>query len=195
MKCFEGIGMPVFKQQKGRSEAVDLSDDTILHGAKSIAKALAIPGGQASLDFVVARYLGWFDAAQARGMSWKHMTDVLFAAGAKRETGERFSTGHLSAVVWRQRKQSDQTEITDSTPTGTRRGPIPIGQPIAAPLKAAASKARKNSSKRTSRGTIDDRTTEVRRRTGDRKTGSDPNVDIRASMNRAARLRRQTDND
>jgi hypothetical protein len=166
--------MPVSKQ-RSRSKATDVTDDMILNGAKSIAKALAIPGGQASLDFVVARYLPWFNAAQARGMSWKHMTDVLFAAGAKRETGERFSTGHLSAVVWRQRKQTGQAEIAGYTRTKARRGPIPIGPPIAAPLKDA-SKTRKNISKRTSRGTnevIDDRTTEVRRRAGDRETSND----------------------
>ena len=181
MKCFEEVQVPSFKQ-RSRPEATDVTDDMILNGAKSIAKALAVPGGQASLDFVVARHLPWFNAAQARGMSWKHITDVLFTAGAKRLTGKRFSTGHLSAVVWRQREQTEANEMTRGMRIEAQRDFSPIPPPIAATLNPASKPRANKRSLRSTKKAEGDRTIEVSH-AGDRPAGSDAAL-IRASMNR-----------
>lgn len=82
-------------------------NDEIEAGAKAIVEDLKMPGGrQKKLAKVVAAHLSWFDAAEARGMTWDDMIAVLAAAGARRKSGLPLSRGTLSSAVWRKRKDA-----------------------------------------------------------------------------------------
>jgi hypothetical protein len=75
-------------------------------GAKAIASDLTLPGGRRKkLARVVEDHLAWFDAAEARGMTWEDMVAVLSAAGVKGGTGRRLTVGSLSSAVWRKRNE------------------------------------------------------------------------------------------
>jgi hypothetical protein len=90
-------------------------------GAKAIAKDFELPGGRrAKLARVVARHLDWFDAAEARGMTWDDMIAVLAAAGAKRENELPLSRGALSSAVWRKRRGVDQPAQKVAGSSGAR---------------------------------------------------------------------------
>jgi hypothetical protein len=76
-------------------------------GAKAIAEDFDLPGGgQKKLARVVEGHLAWFEAVEARGMTWADMTRLLFAAGAKGQNGRPFSVGTLSSTVWRKRDEA-----------------------------------------------------------------------------------------
>jgi hypothetical protein len=76
----------------------------IEEGAKAIAEDLKLPGGGLKkLARVAENHLGWFDAVEARGMTWGDMIRLLFAAGAKDQNG-LFTVGTLSSTVWRKRE-------------------------------------------------------------------------------------------
>jgi hypothetical protein len=89
-------------------------------GAKAIAADLARPGGgRKKLARVVGDHLDWFDAVEARGLTWNDMTRLLFAAGAKGRGSRPISVGTLSSAVWRKRKKilaSLQSARTRTTP-------------------------------------------------------------------------------
>jgi hypothetical protein len=76
-------------------------------GAKAIAEDLRLPGGGLKkLARVIADHLGWFDAAEARGLTWADMSRLLFAVGAKGQNGRPFSVGTLYSTVWRKREDA-----------------------------------------------------------------------------------------
>jgi hypothetical protein len=73
-------------------------------GAKAIAGDLRLPGGgQKKLARVVREHLEWFEAVDARGMTWADIARVLFVLGAKDRNGRAFSVGTLSSTLWRER--------------------------------------------------------------------------------------------
>lgn len=75
-------------------------NDEIEAGAKAIADDLNLPGGRRKkLARVVEDHLYWFDAAEARGMTWDDMIVALAAAGARRKNGTPLSYGSLSSAV------------------------------------------------------------------------------------------------
>lgn len=106
---------------------VDGIDKRIAAGAQAIAAALHGPAGQIPLDRVVIDHLVWFDLCQQRGMTWPQIGRLLQKAGAGRENGRPFSSGHLSSVVWRQRQKSPSGEA-DSTPLSPAQ-PVPATEP------------------------------------------------------------------
>lgn len=73
-------------------------------GAKAIAEDFHLPGGgRKKLSELIAEHLGWFDAAEQRGMSWNDMVRALAAAGVTGKGGNPLSIGTLSSTVWRER--------------------------------------------------------------------------------------------
>ena len=87
-------------------------DKTIEVGAAAIADDLRLPGGrQKKLAKVVKSHLGWFDAAEARGMTWDNIAQLLSAAGANSEDGKPFTVGTLSSTVWRKRQVGHKPDI------------------------------------------------------------------------------------
>jgi hypothetical protein len=79
-------------------------------GAKAIAEDLRLPGGGLKkLARVVEDHLDWFDAVEARGLTWADMSRLLFAAGAKGRNGRPFSVGTLYSTVWRKREDAKRT--------------------------------------------------------------------------------------
>jgi hypothetical protein len=92
-------------------------NDEIEAGAKAIAKDFELPGGRRTkLARVVARHLDWFEAAEARGLTWDDMIAVLAAAGARRPNGLPLSRGTLSSAVWRKRSEVDVDKISLNRP-------------------------------------------------------------------------------
>lgn len=106
-----------------------LSDDELAQGAQAIADDVRIGGtGRLMLARVIDDHLGWFEKAQARGLQWTDIIDVLFRAGVTRLDGRPLSRGHLSSLVWRKQKSAMAT--------------------IPAPVTAPASKVSRQKSKR-----------------------------------------------
>jgi hypothetical protein len=90
-------------------------------GAKAIADDLVLPdGGQKKLARVVEGQLAWFDAAEARGMTWAGIARVLFATGAKGQNGRPFSVGTLSSTVWRKREDAERNADSGASPSNLR---------------------------------------------------------------------------
>ncbi|KAA5595401.1 hypothetical protein [Blastochloris sulfoviridis] len=190
----------IAKAKTGKRGASPEKVDPILAGAQEIAASLIVPGGQASLDFVIEKHLAWFDTAQARGMQWRHIAGVLAKAGACRENGQPFTIGHLSAVVWRQRQKAaragSRSRQQKETPVKRAKTAKPGGTPPAAPEpeRPRRKDAAKPKGKETQTSAIrvapeagpqDHR---LARRPHDRD-------DVRAFMQRAAELRRRPDDD
>lgn len=76
-------------------------------GAKAVAEDLRLPGGGLKkLARVVEDHLDWFDAVEARGLTWSDVSRLLFAAGAKARNGRPFSVGTLYSTVWRKREDA-----------------------------------------------------------------------------------------
>jgi hypothetical protein len=72
---------------------------------------------------VVEDHLDWFDAVEARGLTWNDMTRLLFAAGAKGLNGRPISVGTLSSAVWRKRKKIPTSMPSARTRTNARIAP------------------------------------------------------------------------
>ena len=90
-------------------------------GAKAIAEDLGLPGGgQKKLARVVESHLAWFDAAEARGMTWAGIARLLFSAGAKGRNGRPFSVGTLSSTVWRKREDAERNAESGASPSKLR---------------------------------------------------------------------------
>ena len=78
---------------------------------KTMAADFRLPGGgRMKLSRLVAKHLGWFDAAGERGMGWRDMIRALAAAGVVGPTGKQLSVGTLSSTVWRVRAKADKKE-------------------------------------------------------------------------------------
>lgn len=94
--------------------------DEIEAGAKAIAKDCNLPGGRTvKLARVVARHLHWFDAAEARGLTWDDMIALLAIAGVRRPNGLPLSRGTLSSAVWRKRNEvTAEKKRSDQPPVG-----------------------------------------------------------------------------
>lgn len=77
-------------------------------GLSAIAEDFHLPGGgRKKLSRLVAGHLGWFDAAERRGMSWRDMIGALAAAGVTGKGGRPLSVGTLSSTVWRVRTEKE----------------------------------------------------------------------------------------
>lgn len=84
-----------------------LTDRQIDAGAKALAADMALPGGgRKKLARLVADHLGWFDAVEARGLTWGDMSRLLFAAGVHGPGGRPIPVGTLSSTVWRKRQDA-----------------------------------------------------------------------------------------
>lgn len=60
-----------------------LSNKQIEAGAKAIAEDMMLPGGgRKKLARLVSDHLDWFEAVEARGLTWGDMSRLLFVAGA-----------------------------------------------------------------------------------------------------------------
>jgi hypothetical protein len=103
------------------------SNKEIEAGARLIAEDLQLPGGGSKkLARVVHNHLEWFDAAEARGMTWSDMSRLLSAAGALGKGGRRLTVGTLSSTVWRKRAEAEsKKEVTPQSAQGTR-SPKPV---------------------------------------------------------------------
>ena len=78
-------------------------------GLKAIAEDFNLPGGgQKKLARLVEDHLGWFDAVEARGLTFDDMGRLLFAHGVKRKSGRPFSVGTLSSTLWRKRDEAER---------------------------------------------------------------------------------------
>jgi len=84
-----------------------LTNKQIESGAKAIAEDMTFPGGgRKKLARVVNDHLDWFDAVEARGLTWGDMSRLLLAAGAKGRNGRAIPVGTLSSTVWRKRSDA-----------------------------------------------------------------------------------------
>lgn len=87
-------------------------------GARAIAEDLRLPGGgQKKLARVVRNHLDWFSAAEDRGFTWADMSRLLFAAGAKGESGNAFSVSTLYVTVRREREREEILGSSAASPT------------------------------------------------------------------------------
>jgi hypothetical protein len=100
----------------------NMANKEIEAGARLIAEDLQLPGGGSKkLARVVHNHLEWFDAAEARGMTWSDMIRLLSAAGALGKDGRRLTVGTLSSTVWRKRAEAEsKKETTLQSARGTR---------------------------------------------------------------------------
>jgi len=81
-----------------------LSNKQIEAGAKAIAEDMMLPGGgRKKLARLVSDHLDWFEAVEARGLTWGDMSRLLFVAGAYGSDGRAIPVGTLSSTVWRKR--------------------------------------------------------------------------------------------
>jgi hypothetical protein len=118
------------------------SDRKLKLGAKAIADDLHLPGGgKKMLSRVVAHHLEWFDAADARGLTWSDMIRLLSAAGAVGQNGRALLVGTLSSTVWRKRAEAQEADSkaskTGSTRLGGPRDLISKGLPVSPSFKKA----------------------------------------------------------
>lgn len=96
-----------------------LTNKQIEAGAKAIAEDMMLPGGgRKKLARVVSDHLDWFDAVEARGLTWGDMSRLLLAAGAHGSDGRAIPVGTLSSTVWR--KRSDAASPISPASTQTR---------------------------------------------------------------------------
>lgn len=80
-----------------------------------------LPGGRRKkLSRLVEDHLAWFDAAEARGMTWEDMIAALFAAGVVRPDGRPLSVGTLSSAVWRKRNHAPVPRSASQAPKPPR---------------------------------------------------------------------------
>jgi hypothetical protein len=99
-----------FLSDVGRSGSVSVLTNTEIEaGAKAIAEDMRLPGGGLKkLARVVQAHLEWFDAVEARGMTWPDIARALFAVGVIDNNGHAFSVGRLSSAVWHKRHETER---------------------------------------------------------------------------------------
>ena len=96
-----------------------LTNKQIEAGAKAIAEDMMLPGGgRKKLARVVSDHLDWFDAVEARGLTWGDMSRLLLAAGAHGSDGRAIPVGTLSSTVWRKRSDAASPISPASTHAG-----------------------------------------------------------------------------
>lgn len=84
-----------------------LTNKQIEAGARAIAEDMTLPGGgRKKLARVVSDHLDWFDAAEARGLTWRDMSRLLLTAGTHGSDGRAIPVGTLSSAVWRKRSDA-----------------------------------------------------------------------------------------
>jgi hypothetical protein len=101
---------------------------------RAIVEDFHLPGGRLKkIARLVANHLDWFEAAEARGMTWSDMVSALFAAGVTGRDGKPLSVGTLSSAVWRERtlRSSGRAEGRTSVNQQQSRGrsPKPASKP------------------------------------------------------------------
>lgn len=118
---------------------------------RAIVEDFRLPGGGLKkIARLVANHLDWFEAAEARGMTWRDMIRALSAAGVSGREGKPLSVGTLSSAVWRERAvrsgrttdpdhgvETNKPRVTPQTKDRTRtdraRGPGRIPEPSSKP--------------------------------------------------------------
>lgn len=80
---------------------------------------------QKKLAKVVKSHLDWFDAAEARGMTWDDIAQLLSAAGANGEDEKPFTVGTLSSTVWRKREEAKNQAGSRNAPPSAAVGRLP----------------------------------------------------------------------
>lgn len=99
-------------------------------GAKTIASDFHLPGGRRKkLARLVAEHLAWFDLAEARGLTWDDMIAVLAAAGIRRDDGRPLSRGALSSAVWRKRQDGRVASGAKAELSHEKGGDVPARRP------------------------------------------------------------------
>lgn len=151
--------------------------------AKAIAGDQMLPGGRRKkLSRLVEDHLPWFDAAEARGMTWEDMSAALSAAGVTRADGRPLSVGTLSSAVWRKRNQATLPERSNR-PAGSPR-PMSVKKPPT----SRAGLSRSNSNKQSK---SDVRPTPRSGRVDQPRDDMAPKgAGVLAFMHRAAKMRR-----
>jgi hypothetical protein len=123
----EAVKAPYLTVSLDRSLSV-VTNKEIETGAKAIAEDFGLPGGgQKKLARVVEGHLAWFDAVEARGMTWADVARLLFAAGAKGRNGRPFSVGTLSSTVWRKREDAERD--AEGSASSSKPGIRSLAQP------------------------------------------------------------------
>lgn len=159
-------------------------------GAKAIADDLMLPGGRRKkLSRVIEEHLAWFDAAEARGMTWDDMIVALAAVGVTGGNGRPLSIGTLSSAVWRKRYQ-----VSNGSPS---RGNRSAEAQRVTPAKKPPSRQHGSD-----RSTGEEGFRQVARsprrsaNSGQRlKETASPSTAVLAFMQRAAKMRRRADDD
>jgi len=159
-----------------------LKDRDLEKGAEAIADNLKLPGGRRKkFSRVVEDHLAWFDAAEARGLTWADMSIVLAAAGATGDDGSPLSVGTLSSAVWRKRKEASQPPRLDRQQDDRR-----------AAITGAAAKSTVPGSP-SARSKLEARGRDSRARGHDSKSSTaaknEASATVLAYMKRAARMR------
>lgn len=96
-------------------------------GARLIGKDSEFPGGGSKkLSRIVHDHLQWFDAAEARGMTWSDMIKLLSANGVVGRNGKPLSVGTLSSTVWRERAKDHSLEEETLAHSVLRIRPVPM---------------------------------------------------------------------
>jgi hypothetical protein len=175
-------------------------------GAKAIAADLALPGGgRKKLARVVEDHLDWFDAVEARGLTWNDVTRLLCAAGAKGRGSRPISVGTLSSAVWRKRKEAQTSMPSARTRTNARIAPpqngprkgigrrsvLVGGEPPAATISEKISKT--SIEPRTATGSTPPATRDLSNGAALKPPGNKPasKAETLAFMKRAAAIRRK----
>jgi len=175
-----------------------LTNKQIEAGAKAIAEDMMLPGGgRKKLSRVVENHLDWFDAVEARGLTWGNISRLLLAAGAKGRNGRAISIGTLSSTVWRKRKETQALANPARRPTKTRITPErsglrgQTGDQHAPPSRAVAHQGSKKPTQgRTSSGPTSHVTRNAAKAHTPPNTEAASKAQTLAFMKRAATIRR-----
>ena len=179
-----------FRCELIRSVAVTITPSHILGMDKEIDKGLAAfiatlqgPFGQIPFERAVVRHLPLFLGLRQRGLTWTRVASLLTARGVRRANGHPISVEQLRGVVSRQMRHSEMLASDRIEPTGLADRSQAIRKSLSATrYKRAGQPA---SAKQAGRGRLQpvDRAPSAVER---------PN-EIRAFMERAARLRHSID--
>lgn len=166
------------------AEEAEVKNRAIETGAKAIADDQMLPGGRRKkVSRLVEDHLPWFDAAEARGMTWEDMSAALSAAGVTRPDGRPLSIGTLSSAVWRKRNQATLPERPHRAAGSPR--PISVEKP---PTSSRAGLSQSSSNTR-SKGHV--RPTPRSERVDQPRDDMAPKgAGVLAFMHRAAKMRR-----
>ena len=172
-----------------RSVADTIIPDHILGMDKEMDKGFAAfiatlqgPFGQIPFERAVVRHLPLFLGLRQRGLTWPRVASLLTAHGVRRADGHPISAEQLRGVVSRQMRRS----VTSASDRTEPIGPVDVGN---ASRKSSATKHKRDERPASAKQPGRDRLQPIDRAPS---TVKRPN-DIRAFMERAARLRRSID--